>query len=120
MTRICARELADAGVRCHVASLLRVGRQVLDQSGLDQAARQANLAAAFTARGLPDATAGCPVILVDDIVTTGSTLVEMARAVAATGTTVLGCAVVAATQRRAQVASEEAKIERVSEGAASD
>ena len=48
---------------------------VRDQSGLDARARQANLAGGFRMRGrLPDRP-----VLVDDLVTTGSSLTEAAR-----------------------------------------
>jgi predicted amidophosphoribosyltransferase len=71
---------------------------VRDSAGLDIAARAANLAGAMRAdgpRGSPRA------VLVDDIVTTGATLLEAARALRAAGWTVPGAVVVAATARRA-------------------
>ncbi len=63
--------------------------------------RAANLAGAFAARSrwaerLTDQT----ILLVDDVLTTGSTLTEAARALSVRGIPVLGCAVVAATPRR--------------------
>ena len=67
----------------------RIGRQVL---------RAANLAGALQARG---PLHGLPVVLVDDVVTTGATLTEASRALGAAGARVCGAAVVAATQRRA-------------------
>ena len=71
---------------------------VRDQSGLDARARQANLAGGFRLRGrLPDR----PVVLVDDLVTTGSSLTEAARVLRRAGVAVLGAATVAATDRRA-------------------
>lgn len=79
------------------APLLVQARRVADQSGLDAAARAANLRGALTARRPLD---GLPVVVVDDVVTTGATLVEAARALRAAGGRVRGCAVVAATRRR--------------------
>jgi predicted amidophosphoribosyltransferase len=85
--------------RCgRTSTPLRLGRSVRDSAGLDIAARAANLAGAMRAdgpRGSPRA------VLVDDIVTTGATLLEAARALRAAGWTVPGAVVVAATARHA-------------------
>lgn len=77
--------------------LLRPARRVADQSGLTTVARAANLAGALRATGVP----GGAVVVVDDVMTTGATLVEATRALRAQGHRVVGCAVVAATVRRA-------------------
>jgi predicted amidophosphoribosyltransferase len=77
--------------------LLLPARAVADQSGLGAAARAANLHGALRARRRLD---GVVVVLVDDVVTTGATLAEAARALRAVGADVRGCAVVAATVRR--------------------
>ena len=53
------------------------------QVGLDRRQRQANLAAALTWRGPP--LTGQTVCLVDDVITTGATIAEAARAVRAAG-----------------------------------
>lgn len=52
------------------------------QVGLNGPERQANVAGAFTARGRLD---GRSIVLIDDVVTTGATLVECARACRAAG-----------------------------------
>ena len=80
-----------------VAPLLRQTRAVVDQAGLSSAGRAGNLAGALAAGpGLRDRR----VVVVDDVVTTGATLVEAARAVRAGGGHLQGAAVVAAVSRR--------------------
>ncbi|MBL8926366.1 MAG: ComF family protein [Pseudonocardia sp.] len=71
--RLC-RHLARADAGLQVAPALRLGRRARDSVGLDAAARVANLSGRLRvdARTLPPAHAA--VILVDDVVTTGSTL----------------------------------------------
>jgi len=44
---------------------------------------------------------GAPVIIVDDLITTGASLAEAARTLRSSGANVLAAATVAATQRRA-------------------
>lgn len=76
---------------------------VADQAGLDAAARRRNLTEALRV-GRPAAAArvrasGAVTVLVDDLVTTGSSLAEAARVLRAAGLPVLGAATVAATVR---------------------
>ncbi|MFJ8711273.1 ComF family protein [Streptomyces anulatus] len=91
-----ARDLRRAGLPAQVLPLLRQRRAVADQSGLGARQRRANLAGAL------ELTAGGGrllrhellrhgllrlggVVLVDDLLTTGSTLAEAARAVGEAG-----------------------------------
>jgi predicted amidophosphoribosyltransferase len=71
---------------------------VQDSAGLRIDERRANLAGAMAARPAPNACG--PVVVVDDIVTTGATLAEAIRALRCAGWPVTGAAVVAATPRR--------------------
>ena len=96
-----ARAAARAG-GLQAAPLLVPARAVADQSGLDAAERAANLAGALVARR---ALGGLPVVVVDDVMTTGATLVEAARALRDGGARVRGAAVVAATARRGPAGS---------------
>lgn len=85
-----------------VASLLRLAAPVADSAGLNPAQRQANLAGRMAADSAPESggLASARLILVDDIVTTGATLAESARALRAAGWRPMACAVVAATRLR--------------------
>ena len=70
-----------------VKSALRFIRAVEDQAGLSVEQRGANLSGSMTATS---AVSGQRVILLDDVVTTGSTLAESARAVRQAGGEVAG------------------------------
>lgn len=89
-----AASLRRAGVAVRVRSVLRQRRRVADQAGLTAGQRLANLrgALAVDPGGLAAAE---PVLLVDDLVTTGASLTEAARAVRQAGVRPLGAAVVA-------------------------
>lgn len=82
--------------RLPFADPLRLGGAPADQIRLDRAARQANLAGSMRVRG----SAPASVLLVDDVVTTGATLAEARRALAASGARVVGAATLASTPLR--------------------
>ena len=103
IARQAARLLRGEGGDVSVRPVLRMAGTVKDQSGLDAQARAANLRDAVL---LPDRWAaqlshdGTPVVLVDDIITTGASLAAAAVALRRTGIEVVGAALVAATRRR--------------------
>lgn len=79
-----AGELRRGGTPARVAAVLRQRRDVADQAGLNSRQRLENLAGALAVvpggwRLLADG----PVVLVDDLMTTGASLAEAARAVRA-------------------------------------
>ncbi len=80
-----AGELRRTGTSARVLAVLRQRHAVADQSGLDARQRLANLAGALAVT--PGAgrllRGGGPVVLVDDLMTTGASLAEAARAVRA-------------------------------------
>lgn len=84
-----------AGLRTRDA-LRSIGRATPAQKSLGVDQRAANRAGAFVARG---SLAGRQVILVDDVLTSGATLAEAARAVTAAGGAVVGAATLAFTVR---------------------
>ncbi|MFH9707871.1 ComF family protein [Streptomyces luteogriseus] len=79
-----AGELRRRGVPARVVGVLRQRRAVADQSGLNSRQRLDNLAGALVvAPAGARLLAGGPVVLVDDVMTTGASLAEAARAVRA-------------------------------------
>jgi predicted amidophosphoribosyltransferase len=87
--------LARRGIRS--SRVLALTRARSDQAGLDADARRANAYGALRAR---QPLSGRRFLLVDDVLTTGSTLVEAHRAVAAAGGSVAAIAVLAETPLR--------------------
>lgn len=81
--------------------LLSVARATADQRVLSRAERAANLAGAINVRvGAARRLERRSVVLIDDVVTTGATLDEAARALRVRGITVAGAVTVAATPLR--------------------
>jgi predicted amidophosphoribosyltransferase len=85
-----------------VADALAVRRRVADQAGLDARQRSVNLEHSMGVRPRwAPVLARTDCVLVDDVLTTGATLVEAARALHAGGSRHVVAATVCATQRRA-------------------
>jgi predicted amidophosphoribosyltransferase len=106
IAQVAAQGLRADGVDVRIARVLSVRRRVADQAGLAAAQRAANLADAMTVAprfmhrlrwATREPLQRC--LLVDDVITTGSTLVEAARALRQAGVEVSAAAVVAATVR---------------------
>jgi predicted amidophosphoribosyltransferase len=99
LARSAARLLRRTGVDVEVEQRLAYARATDDQAGLDANARYSNLQGAFRVRGA-GRHRGRDVVVVDDIATTGATVVEAVRALRAVGERPVAIAVVAATPRR--------------------
>lgn len=89
------RLLASAGLR--PARVLRLARGRVDQAALGVEARRRNAEGGLAIR---TRVAGRRLLIVDDVVTTGSTLAEAARTLRDGGADVIGAAVIAETPRR--------------------
>ncbi len=79
LARATADALARSGHPVGVAPALRFGAGVRDSVGLDRAARAANLAGRVRFRESAAPPIGTPVVLLDDVVTTGATAAACVR-----------------------------------------
>jgi len=104
LSRPAVTRVRSTGAAAVVAPALMHVRSVADSAGLTAAERATNLAGALRVRGGYDGRlAGRAVIVVDDVMTTGATVEEAARALRAVGAQVVGAATIAATVRRAEL-----------------
>jgi predicted amidophosphoribosyltransferase len=94
LARDTTTQLTSLGFDVRLLDAVAPARARRDQSELSASARAKNMQGSLQLVRRPNA----PVVIIDDIVTTGATLREAVRALG-TEATVLGCAVVAATPK---------------------
>lgn len=95
VARHCAAALASAGQAAAVAPALRLDRRARDSVGLDAEGRKANLMGRLRAVPAGAPPRGTPVVLLDDVITTGATVAACTSVLAEEGLPVV--AVVAFT-----------------------
>ena len=100
LARAAASGLCAVGLPARCWPVVRSVRRRADQTGLTSQGRAVNLAGSMRASRGRRSPTGYDVVIVDDVVTTGATMAEAARALRICGIEVIGCAVVAATARR--------------------
>ncbi|MBC7632234.1 ComF family protein [Aeromicrobium sp.] len=94
----CVQLLREVGIDTRTTQALAYARETADQAGLGALDRRINLQGAFRLRS-GRRLAGRDVVVVDDIITTGSTVAEAVRVLTDAGHRPVGIAVVAATPR---------------------
>lgn len=99
LARRAAVSLRRQGRPVRVERVLAVGRGTRDSVGLDAGERAANISGAMRVRRRPHGTA---MVIVDDLVTTGATAAEAARALRTVGVDVLAVAALAGTVARSE------------------
>jgi predicted amidophosphoribosyltransferase len=100
LARAACAGFTSAEVRA--VAVLRLRRRVEDQAGLGADRRAVNLEHSMQVRRRREMmVAGSACVLVDDVLTTGATLAEAARALRAEGARHVVAATICATQRRA-------------------
>jgi predicted amidophosphoribosyltransferase len=101
LTRAAVAQTARPERELLVSPALMLRRRVADQAGLDHSQRATNIERAMQVQPRWRASVrGATCLLTDDVLTTGATLMEAARALRAAGAEHVAAAAVAATQRR--------------------
>jgi predicted amidophosphoribosyltransferase len=95
MARSAAAVLAAAGQACGVAPCLYLARGTRDSVGLSAAGRAANLARAVRFRPAAAPPAGAPVVLLDDVLTSGATVTRSSMTLSSQGLRPVGALVLA-------------------------
>jgi predicted amidophosphoribosyltransferase len=104
LAALAASRLRAEGCQASAVAALRHCREVADSAGLSSMQRASNLTGALSTRaGAAAALGDRAVVLVDDLVTTGATLAEAARALRQVGVSPVAAATVAATRRHAEL-----------------
>ena len=111
-----AEVIARAALKLHPAhgrlqmcdAVLQRKRETLSQTGLTSHQRRENMRGAFVVTR-PDAVKGRPVLIVDDVYTTGTTVSECARVLRRAGATKIWVATVARTLK---ISAQEVQIMR--------
>lgn len=96
MVRAAAGRLARGGHRTSVSACLRTAAGAADSAALTAEQRTANLTGRVRVRAASLPSPGLPLVLVDDVLTTGATLVAACAALAAVGREVTAVLTVAA------------------------
>lgn len=99
LARSASDSLRSIGLDCSVRNPLVHSRRVADQSGLSARDRSANMTGALRLRSAAGLD-GRRIVVVDDILTTGATVVEASRVLSSAGFRPAAVAVIAATRSR--------------------
>ncbi len=90
MARSAARTIVTTGWTAGVSPCLVTAGRARDSVGLDARTRAANLAGRVRFVGAAAPPAGCEVVLLDDVLTSGATMIASVRVLASVGVAVSG------------------------------